>query len=116
MSASETFAHRVQSARKTVSRARSPLPASITQGRPAKQQKRSARPNKEQRRKAIVAAWRDWGRARALQKSGDADIHAFLRQVKTNQPDLLDFASRPGSYEIAFGWIVKDKACDRRWP
>jgi hypothetical protein len=114
MSDSEIFAHRVRSARKAVSRAPSALPGPIRFAGVAIEHKRPPRRNKEQHRKEIIAAWRDWVRAQALQKISDVNIHAFLRQVKTQEPDLLNFPGRPGSYETAFGWIVNDKAGTRR--
>jgi hypothetical protein len=113
MSDSETFAHRVLSAREAVSRTPSASPGPTRLAGLATQHKRALRRNKEQLRKEVIAAWRDWVRAQALQKIRDVNIHAFLRQVKAQQPDLLDFPSRLGCYEAAFGWIVNDKSVGR---
>ncbi len=60
---------------------------------------------------ALLAAWRKWSAANvAADKVSDTDVHAFLRHVKAEEPDLLAFSSKITPYETAFRWIVGDQA------
>jgi hypothetical protein len=55
---------------------------------------------------AVLIAWREWLKDILPKKVGDGEVHAFLRFIKTERPDLLHFPSKITPYETAFRWIV----------
>lgn len=55
---------------------------------------------------AVLIAWRAWLENTLPKKVGDGEVHAFLRLIKTERPELLVFPSKITPYETAFRWIV----------
>jgi hypothetical protein len=66
-------------------------------------------PNRQTQKEAeaaLLIAWREWLENTLPKKIGDGEVHAFLRLVKTERPELLVFPSKITPYETAFRWIV----------
>ena len=70
---------------------------------------RLPRMRRDDARRQIIAAWHRWWASRQIlgKTATDADAHAFLKELRSEQPLLFGFVGKQPSYEVAFSWLIE---------